>query len=72
MDSVHHFSLDAVVGLEKTFYQVSENVGVVEVCAIVYRPNGNIACPITFPFNVRLSTTNDSAGNLCSNSHTVT
>ena len=72
MDSVHHFSLDAVVGLEKTFYQVSENVGVVEVCAIVYGPNGNIACPITFPFNVRLSTTNDSAGNLCSNSHTVT
>ena len=37
----------AVVGLERTFYQVSEGVGVVEVCAIVYSPSG--ACPITFP-----------------------
>ena len=42
----------AVVDLERTFYQVSEDVGVVEVCAIVYNPSG--ACPITFPFNVAL------------------
>ena len=51
------FSYDivvAVVGLEKTFYQVTEDVGVVEVCAIVYSPN--ITCPIEFPFNVHLST----------------
>ena len=26
----------AVVGLERTLYQVSDDVGVVEVCAIVY------------------------------------
>ena len=53
----------AVVGLEKTFYQVSEDVGVVEVCAIVYSPT--IVCPINFPFNVSLSTRNDSAGIHC-------
>ena len=48
------------MGLEKTFYQVSEDVGVVEVCAIVYSPT--IFCPISFPFNVSLSTGDDSAG----------
>ena len=36
-----------VVDLERTLYQVSEDVGVVEVCAVVYSPSG--ACPITFP-----------------------
>ena len=51
---------DAVVGLERTFYQVSEDVGVVEVCAIVYSPN--ITCPIAFPFDVRLRTLDGSAG----------
>jgi hypothetical protein len=44
----------AVVGLERTFYQVSEGVGVVEVCAIVYSPSG--ICPIAIPFDVALST----------------
>ena len=51
---------DAVVGLERTLYQVSEDVGVVEVCAIIYHPN--VTCPIEFPFTVNL-TTNGSAGN---------
>ena len=50
------------MGLEKTFYQVSEDVGVVEVCAIVYSPNANRTCPISFPFDVSLSTRDDSAG----------
>ena len=50
----------AVVGLERTFYQVSEDVGVVEVCAIVYSPN--VTCPIEFPFNVNLTTSDGSAG----------
>ena len=54
------FPPDAVVGLEKTFYQVSEDVGVVEVCVIVYSPT--IVCPIEFPFNVTLNTTDGSAG----------
>ena len=33
----------------------------VEVCAIVYRPDGNIPCPIDFAFDVSLSTSDDSA-----------
>ena len=44
-----------VVGLERTFYNVSEDVGVVEVCAIVY--NSSNECVIQFPFNVNISTT---------------
>ena len=50
----------AVVGLERTFYQVSEDVGVVEVCVIVYSPTDE--CPIEFPFNVTLNTTDCSTG----------
>ena len=48
------------MGLEKTFYQVSEDVGVVEVCAIVYSPI--ITCPVAFPFDVSLSTEDFTAG----------
>ena len=50
------------MGLEKTFYQVSESEGVVEVCATVSRPNGNLTCPISFQFDVSLSTGDNSAG----------
>ena len=49
------------MGLERTIFTVQEDVGVVELCAIVYEPSG-INCPIAFPFNVRLSTWDDSAG----------
>ena len=49
----------AEVGLERTFYQVTENVGMVEVCAVVYSPV--IECPIQFPFQVRLKTNDGSA-----------
>ena len=52
--------VEAVVGLEKTFYQVSEDVGSVNVCAIVYSPN--VTCPITFPFNLSFSAGDDTAG----------
>ena len=40
-----------MVGFEKTFYSVSENIsgGVLEICAIVYTAN-TIDCPILFPF----------------------
>ena len=55
----------AVVDLERTFYQVSVGVGVVEVCAIVYNPSG--AYPITFPFNVALSTSEDAVANRAGN-----
>ena len=47
----------AVVGLEKIFYNVSEDVDVVEVCVIVYSPI--VSCPINFTFDVSLSTNND-------------
>ena len=50
----------AVVGLEMTFYQVSEDVGVVEVCAIVIQPVND--CPIAFPFEVQLFTSDNTAG----------
>ena len=52
----------AVVGLEKTFYSVSEDVGVVKVCAILYSPAIN--CPIAFPFDIGLSTSDNTAGNI--------
>ena len=48
------------MGLERTSYGFSEDVGLVEVCAIVYSPT--IDCPINFPFDVSLSTSNNTAG----------
>ena len=48
------------MGLEKTFYSVSEDDGMLEVCANVTSPD--IGCPIQFPFQVSLSTTDGSAG----------
>ena len=50
----------ARVGLERTFYSVSEVVGVVELCVVVYEPDIN--CPIEFPFNISLSTADGTAG----------
>ena len=52
------------MGLERTFYQVSEGDGVVEVCATVNEPNGNLDCPVTFPFEVNISTRDGSAGTI--------
>ena len=52
----------AVVGLEETFYNVSENIGVVEVCVVVHQPVSG-GCPISFPFNVSLYTLDGTAGN---------
>ena len=64
---------DAVVGLDKTDYQVSEDVGVVEVCAIVHTPN--ITCPIEFTFHINLSTSDKSAGiytsTMCRNEESI-
>ena len=51
----------AVVGLEQIFYNVSESIGAVEVCAVVIGPDGSINCPIDFQFSVFLSTEDDSA-----------
>ena len=52
---------EAVVGLERTSSTVLENVGVVEVCAIVYNPS--LPCPFGHSFNVQFSTGDGSAGN---------
>ena len=58
----------AVVGLEETFYRVSEGVGFVEVCAI---PNGNLACPIDFAIEVDFSTSDGSAGSVTVEFHNI-
>ena len=63
MHSFYTFTSEAVVGLERTLYSVSEDVGVVEVCAIVYSPT--IDCPIAFSFDVSLSTSDNTAGICC-------
>ena len=51
----------AVVGLDQIFYNVSESIGAVEVCAVVISPDGSIDCPNDFQFSVFLSTEDDSA-----------
>ena len=48
------------MGLERTFYEVSEDVGVVEVCGLVY--SSEIECPIAFAFNVTLKAMYGCAG----------
>ena len=48
-----------MVSLELKLYNISEDVGVVEVCTVV---NTMIDCPITFPFDVKLKTLDGSAG----------
>ena len=57
----NNYTAEAVVGLEEIFYRVSEDVGVVKVCVIVYEPDDD-ECPISYPFDVLLSTSNDTAG----------
>ena len=47
------------MGLQRTYYQVDEDDGVVEVCLSVIRPN--ITCPVTYPFDVLFITVADSA-----------
>ena len=54
------FLTGAEVGLEETFYQDSEGVGLIELCVIVYTPS--IECPIEFPFDTGLSTIDETAG----------
>ena len=53
-----------MVGLEQTFFREMEDVGVIELCAIVFEPD--LECPIKFTFDVQLYTTDidGSAGKL--------
>ena len=47
------------MGLEKTAYTVSEDVGEVEVCAVVRNVS---SCYIPFQFSINMSTVDESAG----------
>ena len=47
------------MGLEKTAYNVSEDVGEVEVCAVVRNVS---SCYIPFRFSINMSTVDESAG----------
>ena len=53
---------NSTVGLEKTVYTVLEDEGMVEVCAVVFFPSGS--CPIQFPFDIRLVTSDGTAGRI--------
>ena len=54
-------SVEAVIGLEKTYYPVSEGtIGDVEICVTVYRPS--LGCPIQFPFTLILKALDGTAG----------
>ena len=46
-----------MVGVEQTYYTVSEDVGVVELCIFA-----NSTCSYPGPFNISLSTSAGSAG----------
>ena len=48
------------MGLQPTFLNVLEDVGQVQLCAVVSEPD--ITCPIKFPFEVELSTSDGTAG----------
>ena len=55
-------SVGAVVGIEQTHYTVIENVGAVEVCAVVFSPD--ISCPIEFSFSIQVTVTDRTTGTL--------
>ena len=50
----------AIVGLERTHYNVSEENGTVEVCAIIRNPH--IECPVEKTFMMSISSADGSAG----------
>ena len=53
-------STEALVGLERTIFTVSEYVGIVELCVRVFEPD--IECPIQFPFVIDISTADGTTG----------
>ena len=50
--------------MEQTFFEVMEDVEIIEMCAIVFEPDTN--CPIHFSFNIRLHTADGTAGKMYS------
>ena len=55
------FSLEVTVHMENAVYQVLEDVGSVQVCAVIHNPHST-DCPIDFSISVRLSTSDGTAG----------
>lgn len=51
-----------MVGLERTYYRVPENVGSVEVCIVVSWPEMSTTCPIEISFTLDLTLSDHSAG----------
>ena len=45
--------------MEKTAYEISEGVPVIEICVIVHSPVSK--CPVEFPFDIRLTTNDNTA-----------
>ena len=53
----------AVVGLEKTFYTVTQEDEMIDVCVVVKNPNyEGEECPVASSFDIVISTVDDSAG----------
>ena len=50
----------ATVGLDLPFYRVSEGRDLVQVCCSILEPS--YTCPVPFPFDIQLSTDDQSAG----------
>ena len=57
----HFFPLAVSVRVENAVYQVSEDVGSLEVCAVIHNPHA-VDCPVDFSISVSLSTSDDTAG----------
>ena len=59
--SYSFFPSAVTVQMEHTTYQVSEDGGSIEVCAIIVN-NHTAECPVNFPISVRLSSSDGDAG----------
>ena len=58
---LYYCLVSSLVGLEKTYYTVSEGtVGGIEICVTMY--SSSVECPIEFPFAVILTAIDGTAG----------
>ena len=51
---------EVVVGLERTFYKVNEDMPFLTVCAMIINPSAE--CAIEFPFQIKFSLSSNTAG----------
>ena len=59
--------------MESAVYQVSEDGGSVEVCAVIWSPPG-VVCPVNFSISVTVTTSDETAGtklHSCVGAHTL-